>query len=343
MAANFGEEIERRVGGLLDRVPGYRGYRAKEDRRDADGRVREHVATAYAAQADRVERVARDLAAQRRLAEITPVDEFARTLRHFIDRVRTASYGYGGLMGDRDVDTTALDQLRRFDEGLLTGVDELAQPIADLEAALVAGGDLAKPAGAGTAVVRGLLARFDLRGEVVETGKPAPEESVLRVLQPQTDDAPHPAYELHDGDALAILGDDFLVDSRIEIAAEPASFRLFRLGGGSGERWLFVARQPEPGPALLEPLTPPPAVGAETEIAGTAYIPQSAGSGEGEAIGVGGRSGPLAVRYALLAGSADAQARALVLDWETERQAFTGRAVHPNDVEVFGRPSPQIN
>ncbi len=57
-----------RIAGLLDSVPGYRGYRNKEDRRDADRRVRERVAAAFAAQADRVERVGRDLANQRRLA-----------------------------------------------------------------------------------------------------------------------------------------------------------------------------------------------------------------------------------------------------------------------------------
>ena len=343
MAANFGEGLQRRVGDLLDRVPGYRGYRVKEDRRDADRRVRDHVAAQYGTQADRVERVARDLAAQRRLGDIGPVDEFARTLRHFIDRVRTATYGYGGLMGDRDVDSAALDQLRQFDEGLLSGVDELAKPIADLEAALAANGDLAAPARAGTAVVRNLLARFDLRAEVVESGKPAPAESVRRVLQPPRTDETPPTFNLHDGDALAILGDDYLVDSRIEVAGEPWSFRLFRLSGGTEEQWLFAPNRAEPGLALLRPVAEPPAPGVETAIDGTAYTPQSAGSGDGEVIGVGGRSGLRPVRFAILAGSGDPQARAVVLDWGTERQAFAGREVHPNDVEIFGRPSPRLN
>ena len=343
MAANFGDELERRVGGLLDRIPGYRGYRQKEDRRDADRRVREHLATAYGNQADRVERVARDLADQRRITEVGPVDEFARTLRHFIDRVSTATYGYGGLMGDRDVDNAALDQLRQFDEGLLAGVDELNGPIANLETAFASNGDLAAPARAGTVVVRNLLARFDLRGQVVETGKPAPTESVLRVLQPATTETAPPAYELHDGDALAILGDDYLVDARIDVAGEPASFRLFRLGQGGAEQWLFAARQAEHGLALLRPVATPPAAGAETAIGGTTYKPQSAGSGDGEVIGVGGKSGVRPLRYTLLAGSQDPAARAVVLDWGTERQAFADREVHPNDVEIFGRPSRQLN
>src|SRR5215212_4414081 len=114
--ANADSGLTGKVGGLLQSVPGYRGYKSKEERRDSDRRVRERVATAFAGQA---ERVASDLANQRRLRDIGPVDEFAQTVRHLIDRISTASYGYGGLFSDRNVDEHALDQLRLFDEALL--------------------------------------------------------------------------------------------------------------------------------------------------------------------------------------------------------------------------------
>lgn len=343
MAANFADDLERRVGGLLDRIPGYRGYRSKEDRRDADRRVREHLVSAYDAAADRVERVARDLATQRRLGEIGPVDEFARTLRHFIDRVRTATYGYGGLMGDRDVDALALDQLRQFDEGLLSGVDELARPIGDLETALAAKGDLAAPAAAGKAVVRTLLARFDLRGEVVETGKAAPTESVLRVLQAGPTDAVPPGFNLETGGALAILGDDYLVDARVAIDGDPTSLRLFRLSGGGEERWLVVPSRAAHGMALTTAVGEPPGPSAETVLDGTTYTTEVAGSGDGEVVGVGGSSGSRPVRFSLLVGTDDPAKRAVVLDWGTERQAYAGQPVDPRDVEVFGQPATEIN
>lgn len=342
-ARQGGTGAQGRVASLLNKIPGYSGYKNKESRRDEDKRVREELAREYGQFAQRLADLQGELARARRFAEIGNVERVERALRRFTDRLRTATYGYGGLMGDRDVDSAALDQLRQFDEGLLSGVDELAKPIADLEAALAANGDLAAPARAGTAVVRNLLARFDLRAEVVETGKPAPAESVLRVLQPPRTDETPPTFNLHDGDALAILGDDYLVDSRIEVAGEPWSFRLFRLSGGTEEQWLFAPNRAEPGLALLRPVAEPPAPGVETAIDGTAYTPQSAGSGDGEVIGVGGRSGLRPVRFAILAGSGDPQARAVVLDWGTERQAFAGREVHPNDVEIFGRPSPRLN
>lgn len=342
MSSNVGDQLERQVGGLLDRIPGYRGYRSKEDRRDADRRVREHLVTVFTAEADRVSRIAEQLADQRRLTEIGPVDDFGQSLRHFIDRVRTATYGYGGLMSDRDVDAGALDQIRLFDEGLLSGIDELRGPITDLEAAFAEQGNLAAPARAGTAVVRNLLARFDLRGEVVETGKAASQASVLRVLEPGTASATPPAYGLNAGDALAILGDDFLVRGKILVDAGQSSFRLFQLSDDADAEWLFTPFDPTIGLARVRPANVP-TLGAAPIIEGTEYARAAAGSGDGEVIGVSGSSGVRPVRFETFTGSADAADFALVLDWGTERQAFAGRDVHPNDVEIFGRPSERLN
>ena len=339
----FGHDIERRITNLLDRVPGYRGYRAKEDRRDADKRVREHVAAAFDAQADRVERVGRDLASRRRIMDVGPVDEFARTLRHLIDRIRTATYGYGGLMGDRDVDETALDQLRHFDEGLLSGVDELEPSVATIESALTANGDLAAPARAGTDQVRVLLRRLDLRGDVIETGTPAPQDSVLAVLEPPKPDAPPPAFDLHEGDALAILGDDYLVDSRIDVDAGDQSFRLFRLTGGTDDQWLLVPKRSGEPVLLLSPAQVSTSNPQPTVIAGTPFTTQSTGSGQGQVIGVGGKSDWRTLNFTFLTATNDPDARAVIIDWGPEQQTLNGRVVHHNDLDIFGTPSADLN
>ena len=127
--------------------------------------------------------------------------EFAGSIRHLIDRISTATYGYGGLFSDRDVDEAALDQLRLFDESLMTGVDELKRPITALEQAVTAKTDLAAPAREGTAATRTILARLDLRNEVIETGRPASEESIREIrdiLSPKSpeEQGPPPAFDL---------------------------------------------------------------------------------------------------------------------------------------------------
>lgn len=331
-------QLERRVRGLLDRVPGYRGYRAKEDRRDADRRVRDHLVVAYGAQADRVERVARDLAAQRRIQDVGPVDAFARRIRHLCDRIRTATYGYGGLFSDRDVDAAALDQMRQFDEGLLAGVEELNDPIEGLEAALVADGDLAAPARAGEAKVRDILARLDLRDQVVETAQPAPEASVLQVLQVQpAASAPPPSFNLHLGDAVSILGDDHLIDAQIDVRAGETSFRLHRLQGTAPDQWLLVPAGQAVTFAQLSATQDPFTSAPTPTIGATAFRETGSGQGTGELIGSGGSSGERRVTFTLLSGQDAPDQRAVVLDWGNERQMLIGREVHPGDVEAFPR------
>jgi hypothetical protein len=255
---SFEERAGQKIGGILDSIPGYKGYRDKEDRRDADHRVREQLALKLGAQTDRVEAIARELANQRRLREIGPVDAFAQALHHLRDRVSTATYGYGGLFSDRDVDAQALDQIRQFDEAMIESADELETPIKNLEEAYAKGSDLAAPANAGTAIVRQLGAQFDLRSQVVETAKPAPPASVLQVLnKPAPKPAPSAnAYNLHDRDALAILGDNYIVDARIDVEATPESFRIFRISVDP-ETWLFVPRASDQLDAKLHPVADP--------------------------------------------------------------------------------------
>src|SRR6476620_1949775 len=118
MSSNWSQSTQKRATGWLNSIPGYSGYKDKERRRDADKQVREKVAAALTTQADRVDQVARELATSRQLTAIGPVDALAKQLRHVIDRIATATYGYGGLFSDRPIDERALDQIRQFDESL---------------------------------------------------------------------------------------------------------------------------------------------------------------------------------------------------------------------------------
>lgn len=328
-----------RISGLLGSVPGYRGYRTKEERRDADKRVRERVAAAFAAQADRVERVARDLANRRRLKDVGPVNEFAQSIRHLVDRIATATYGYGGLFGNRNVDETALDQLRLFDEALMSGVNDLEAPIAALEQAVAANGDLTAPARDGETATKRILAHLDLRNEVIETGRPAPQEKIEDILSPKPPDqeGPPPAFNLNVGDAISILGDNFVVDGRIDVKAGGQSLRLHRIST-SPERWLAVPGDRDHRFALLDASDQPFTPGAESAIGGEAYTVDWSAAGTGEATGKGGSTGQRAATVTVLTGTTNPASRAVVVDWGNERQVLVGKEVHPDDVEIFGAP-----
>lgn len=325
--------LEQKARELLDRIPGYRGYRLKEERRDADRRVREAVADAFAAELLRVERIGRDLANARRLGEIGAVERASQAIRHFIDRVRTTTPGYGGLFGDRDIDGVVLDQLRLFDESLLLGVDELRPAVDKLEAAMSAGQPLAPAAGEIERTMESLLARLDTRQQVIETGHAASRGSVLAALRPISEIVPPEVFTALPGDAIAILGDNFLVDARIDVAGVPKSFRLFRIAK-EPEEWLLVERDAGGVMARLNPVEAPAAGGT---LPAQGLQQTSAGTGDGEVTGAQGASGLRPVRYALLGSPDDADAIGIVLHWDGERQAFAGRRVEPLDVEVFRR------
>ncbi len=327
------ELLEQKVRATLDRIPGYRGYRLKEERRDADRRVRAAVGDAYAVQLARVEQIGRDLANARRLGEISAVERASQAIRHYIDRVRSVTPGYGGLFGDRDIDGVALDQLRLFDEGLLTGVDELRPSIDRLEADFAAGKPLGPGADDAAATIESQLLRLDRRSEVMETGLALSRDKVLAVLQPMAELVPPDVYSARPGDAISILGDDHLVNAMIDVDGRPQSFRLFRIAQDP-EEWLMVGREPASPMIRLSPVAAPE---SGATIPGTNLRQHAAGTGDGEVFGDRDPGGLRAVRYALLDDAEDPEKFGLILDWDGERQAFVGRRTEPMDVEVFRR------
>lgn len=124
-----------RIGSFLNGLPGYTGYRRKEDRRDADRIVRDKIAAELESRAVRVDRVASGYAARRELDTVGPLNALTQELRHLATRVQTASYGYGGLFGNRDINDAVLAQLRDFDDKILEGITALDAPIESIERA----------------------------------------------------------------------------------------------------------------------------------------------------------------------------------------------------------------
>jgi len=321
---------EERLDNLLARVPGYRGYRDKEDRRDADRAIRDEVATSLDAVAARVQAVASDLARRRLIREVGTVDDWVRALQTLAQRVRLAPAGYGGIFSDRDVDA-ALDQLRQFDEGLLAETARLEDPVEALEAALVAEGDLAGPVRDGMAVTRLLATRFDARETVSSSGDPLPAGRVREVLVAPAAEADSPAWGLDDGVAIAVAGDDYLVDARLDITAGPASLRLFRLTSGTEEWWLMVTPGPMPRLARLR------------SKGGGAPAPPSAGNlpvnGTVELIGAAGSSGVRLATVSVVGGENPGEEVSVSVVWSgDEAMTLDGVALDDSEIEIYGRP-----
>jgi hypothetical protein len=175
--------------------------------------------------------------------------------------------------------------------------------------------------------------RLDTRQDVINSGLAASRSSVLAALRPVAEIIPPEVYSAQPGDAISILGDDHLIDAKIDVDGQPRAFRLFRIARDPDE-WLLVDREAGRPMARLNPVEAP---ARGTAIAEHTLRQVAAGTGDGEVIGEHGSSGLRPVRYALLEGADDDQTSGLILDWDGERQAFAGRRVEPLDVEVFRR------
>jgi hypothetical protein len=116
---------QTKIEEMASKIPGYAGYKRKEQRREADRLLRHHVARQYEEQLKRLQDIQHDLSSQGRLTLMLAVDRAAIKLQLLIDRIKTASYGYSGVFDAVKVDEETLDNLYDFDRFMLAGVDEV--------------------------------------------------------------------------------------------------------------------------------------------------------------------------------------------------------------------------
>jgi hypothetical protein len=117
--------------GIANAIPGFRGYREKELRRDADRLEREHLA----AQLETCKKGLNDAAAAASrsgsLDAINGIETARKRLDKVIARVRYADRGYSGFFDTVKVDETVLE---RVDVAVVDDADAVAAATGDLDA-----------------------------------------------------------------------------------------------------------------------------------------------------------------------------------------------------------------
>ena len=117
--------FERVVGS----IPGYKGYKQKELRREADKLLRNKIAGELNKQLRRLNAQQMALFKAGALEYTDDLDQAITKLQTLSDRVKTASYGYRGFFDAVKVKEEQLGALYAFDAKLLAGVPEIAQAI----------------------------------------------------------------------------------------------------------------------------------------------------------------------------------------------------------------------
>ena len=127
------EESKNWFERFAEKIPGYRGYKQKELRREADKIERVYLAEHLDSCLGRIDELKLDLVNSGNLMIVGEVDVTMRRLRKVRDRIQFADYGYAGLFDTTKVGVQKLDELRMFDQSLeseAAGIRELAAALA---------------------------------------------------------------------------------------------------------------------------------------------------------------------------------------------------------------------
>ncbi|MFC2036924.1 hypothetical protein ACFLYD_02990 [Chloroflexota bacterium] len=135
------ETVDENLGGLerlVGKIPGYKGYKDKELRREADKLLRTQLAGQLDDQRKRLSGLQMQLINQAQIEYVDDLERAVMKLQLLTDRIRTASYGYAGLFDAVKVKEEQLDALYDFDNQMFDFVLEIAADVDQVGSAISA-------------------------------------------------------------------------------------------------------------------------------------------------------------------------------------------------------------
>jgi len=116
---------------IVAAIPGFRGYKEKELRRESDKIIRNHLHLKLSESKDDLKSVFQKLSDRRYFDVITDMDRLMAKVDRITEKVNHASYGYAGFFNIVKVTEENLDRMIDFDNKL---VDEADGLVADVDA-----------------------------------------------------------------------------------------------------------------------------------------------------------------------------------------------------------------
>jgi hypothetical protein len=121
---------------LASYIPGFNGYVERQNRRAADKLLRETVADRFEELWKRTSNLQTDMVNQGLIAHVDDMEQAAIQLRTFIDKTRTASYGYAGFFDAIKINQQELAQLYTFDAAFFELAEQVGHALDNIEASL---------------------------------------------------------------------------------------------------------------------------------------------------------------------------------------------------------------
>ena len=124
------------LGKIRKTLSGFIGYLDRENRREADKLLRATIASRYEQQWGRISTIQRQMIEAGNLEQVDQLEAAAIKLRTFIDRVKSASYGYAGFFDAVRINQTELQKLYSYDLQMLEDVNSISSAVDNVEASM---------------------------------------------------------------------------------------------------------------------------------------------------------------------------------------------------------------
>lgn len=331
--------LEQQRQRIAASIPGYLGYRERERRREADRQLREELARQYGAQLDRLTDLQRRATTRALLSALDDMERAGLKLQRFVDRLRTASYGYAGWFDTVSIREAELEQLYAFDQLLTAGIERVAAGVDGIANAVDAGAEVERAVEALAGTVDELNHRFDQRRDLLAEGKKTPPNELKEALEVAVIAPPSPTFQaladLKVNDALTYDGVDYVIVARVTYDVQGDLAYAFKLEDTGTDRWLRA------GPAgddvgLFDVIDHDlPALPAETvEVAGESFQQIDKGQAKAYIVGPGGRREG-SVDYWLYA--SEGGDRLWIEQWGEEIRVHRGQHIDADQIKVWPR------
>jgi hypothetical protein len=118
-------------------LPGFRGYKEKELRRESDKLVRNNLYLKLTKDKENIKSISQKIADKRYMDVLTDMDRLSAKMDRITEKINHASYGYAGFYDIVKIKEENLDRMITFDNQLLDEVNALSTSIEDLKIQLL--------------------------------------------------------------------------------------------------------------------------------------------------------------------------------------------------------------
>lgn len=150
-------------------IPGFRGYKEKEIRRESDRLIRNHLYLKLSTEKNDLKEISQKLADRRYFDVLTDMDRLSAKMDRVVEKVNHASEGYSGFFDAVKVKEDSLDSMIDFDNKLMDNINALATEIDAFKSDLASGNtsNLKSRVQSVTDKLESLEDTFDQRNEVI--------------------------------------------------------------------------------------------------------------------------------------------------------------------------------